>query len=125
MSTAYVVLERSFDYNDETYEAESGGNVVRAFTSREDAEKFAIEKTIADFDSGNHYRYHYCYDPPLDDDLIDDKFKDLLEENCYYEREYEVFFDRWKDFSQDMKRAVAAAFHEHNAPYYVQEVELN
>ena len=122
---ACAVLERGFDYNDETYEAESGGNVIHVFTDIESAEKFVIEKTIADFDKGNHHRYHYCYDPPLNDSLISDKLEDLLEENCYYEGEYEVFFDRWNNFSQEIKEAIVSAFHEYNAPYYVQEVELN
>jgi len=49
----YVVLERSYEYNDETYDASEGGNAVIAFNSKDAAEKEAVKRT-ADFLRGTN-----------------------------------------------------------------------
>ena len=47
MNKLYVVQSRSYEYNDETYEMSSGGNVVHAYTTL-DAAKTAQEKLTID-----------------------------------------------------------------------------
>lgn len=46
MSKIFVVLERSYEYNDEGYEAQEGGNAIRGFARLQDAHEYSIEKTI-------------------------------------------------------------------------------
>ena len=58
----YAVLERNFEYNDETYNPSEGGKPVKLFKTEEKAEAYALELTVADFKRCFSRKSNYGYD---------------------------------------------------------------
>lgn len=62
--TYFVLMERGFSYNDETYIPCEGGNPSKIFSSKEDALKAAEKKNIETFvqmiKDGSIREYGYC-----------------------------------------------------------------
>lgn len=122
----YVVLERNYEYNDETYEAFEGGNAVLAFHSRENAIDKAISLTanwlkVAGGDILYNYEDSYF--------IANDKLDEVLRK---YGFDPETGFDwnGWNDicskfvndFSVEDLKIVAKNLI--NPMFFVEEIEL-
>lgn len=57
MSKVWVVMRRDYEYNDETYNANEGGNNIIAFTTELDAQIDADERNINTFRKEGGYMY--------------------------------------------------------------------
>lgn len=63
MPTQYIVIERSYIYNDETYDRSEGGEPRKLFDTLEEAQKYARQLNLETFESHSHlYEVHedYC-----------------------------------------------------------------
>jgi len=83
MTTAYIVLERSFAYNDEIYYSDSkGGMPINVFLYKEEAEK-------------------YC------NKLEAEKIQELIIDNRLSDYSYENFWDKDTEFLEFQSRLMA------------------
>lgn len=59
MPTQYIVIERSYIYNDETYDRSEGGEPRKLFDTLEEAQKYARQLNLETFESHSHlYEVH-------------------------------------------------------------------
>ena len=122
MSTLYVVLERHFEYNDETYDASEGGNAIKAFNKIESAEKDVINRTV-DFLLGDDISELYNYSSIFTSDasLVLEKIGISFEDLEDYDG-----FDRFSSVIGKLDRDDIVLLAESlNTPvFFIQEVEL-
>lgn len=64
----YIVLQRDYEYNDETYEYHGGGNAMKVYATREKAEARVEELMLNDMKKGGFdYLLEYrCFDEVFD-----------------------------------------------------------
>lgn len=124
MNKIYVVMERNYEYNDETYDSSGGGNSVIAFDSKWLADYEALSQTVDLFKSrdgaymllGN---YRNPWDYHVEDDITKAGFDiDNLED---YE-EMENFLNYLKNADESLLYKLAGYLLEDI--FYVVEVPI-
>ncbi len=96
----YVVLNRSFAYDDEQYTPEEGGTPVKIYLHQNEAEEKALDANIL-FVKGIELR-DYCYNlrelvsySRRDSiDNVEDSLTQIIGESCYNDEGWEIPHDR-------------------------------
>ena len=126
MSKAYIVVERTFSYNDETYSQEEGGTPKTVFLDKKEADEKALDLNIKKLKSLDSDELRmYCYDIQ---DLMDyDKrrtsmkdFETIVGSDCYDDEGWSLPHDRLTrdDYEKLLKILVHLNF------YYVVPADL-
>ncbi len=92
-TTLFAVLEKDFEYNDETYNAGNGGLPKKLFSSKAKAEAYAVKLTINEFPKEKG-KYGYATFIPFEasEDFETFKFnKNVCDVLDKYEIQYEDF----------------------------------
>jgi len=124
--TVWVIMQRSYEYNDETYDMQEGGNVVVAFDDYNKAVDALEEKMIKSVRNGECYMY-YGWEPSayFSDS---DAFSEMLEGYGFSFSELGNY-SSFNEFVEKMENATddeIKLFIEHlNEPlYYIESVKL-
>lgn len=122
----WVIMQRSYEYNDETYDMQDGGNVVIAYSDYNKALE-ALEQKMIDSVRRGECHVYYGWEPSS---YFSDshEFSEMLERLGY---SYEGLGD-WSDFNEIVEKIEDASeediklFIEHlNEPlYYLETVTL-
>lgn len=124
----FVLQERYYEYNDETYDASDGGNAVRAYTTLQAAKDAAVKLTIKELRDGGSQYFYEKYD------VFDDSALEVLQK---YDLEPKSNFIRYDEaqeinaaiqhgnFSEDELIIIAKGIEEHCSLFFVQEVEIH
>lgn len=122
----WVIMQRSYEYNDETYDMHEGGNTIVAYTDYDKALAALEQKMIESVKCGQTYMYYgYSAGSYFNDSC---EFSEMLER-------YGISFDDLDDYSKfnEFVEALENAndediklFIEHleNPLYYLERVEI-
>jgi len=125
----YIVQCRHYEYNDETYEATDGGNVVHAYSTLKAAEDAAAKMTVEEFKQG---RFDYFYDANTRD-FSEDALRVFESHGAAPECSY-FSFDDCEEISASMQRGhysdeeldkIARGLPDWKALFFVEEVDVD
>ena len=120
----YVILERSYEYNDETYDAQQGGNCVIGYNTEAEADKAWEALMIKSIKDGVTYMY-YGYNSFLcnSSELVDvlNKYNFSYDNQDDYET-VDDFFAAIKDAPD--KDILVVVNHLIDPLFFVQELEM-
>ena len=82
MKTYYIVQEKGFEYNDETYDMQEGGTPVKVFDNEEDAKDAADKLNFKKLSSEPIFQFSYEKEDIINDmDEFLEKLKEITGES--------------------------------------------
>lgn len=127
MSKIYVIVERGYEYNDEVYSSQEGGNAVHAYSNLETATAACLERSIDMLcDNWGAECILMQYDSPFKES---NEIKNIcVKYNVDYEKlyDYEILQDLallFKKMPRDDARIFARNLK--TLPFFVQSVDLS
>ena len=121
MSKVYIVLQRNYEYDDSNYDVGYGGNTIKAFSSKKDAEVYKLY-LIAQLLKDGLYMYEYTHHSVFQSGVeIGDVYLQL---DHFDGDDLYNFIQDVRKFSLEDRVKVARVFKEEYEPYFVEEVEI-
>lgn len=118
---AYVLLEKGYEYDDNTYNETEGGSPKVIFFSKEDAEKKLIELSIKEYKEVSIRDYAYSSDEILNcsleefeefNKLLETKYGAIEKKYSYEETQYKLHPNANEEESKKYYDMVSIRFYE-------------
>ena len=130
MSKVYIVMEKSFEYNDEIYYTpeSGGGNPENVFTDKEKAEQFARQKNVEFMKA--HNPSEFSYEPSLEFLNKNISQQDALTKLKavgvdFYNEEYLSMEKPWdKDWTPEQVEVIVEVFSRFSM-FYIVEMDMD